>query len=119
MKGLVEECEYEPAQGRFTLVDGSRIVCPSPHAALNYKLQGGGARVMALRAVILQTSIACNKLDSLKVGDIHDEWQYDCDSSCAGEHAYLAVRAIIESGRSEERRVGKECVSTFRSRWSP
>src|SRR3546814_6206701 len=22
-------------------------------------------------------------------------------------------------GRSEERRVGKECVSTFRSRWSP
>src|SRR3546814_19428547 len=24
-----------------------------------------------------------------------------------------------EPGRSEERRVGKECVSTFRSRWSP
>src|SRR3546814_15303864 len=23
------------------------------------------------------------------------------------------------AGRSEERRVGKECVSTFRSRWSP
>src|SRR3546814_7535092 len=64
MKGLVEECEYEQAQGRITLVDGSRIVCPSPHAALNYKLQGGGARVMALGAVILQTSIARNKLDS-------------------------------------------------------
>src|SRR3546814_15524427 len=26
---------------------------------------------------------------------------------------------IKESGRSEERRVGKECVSTCRSRWSP
>src|SRR3546814_20488087 len=25
----------------------------------------------------------------------------------------------IESNRSEERRVGKECVSTCRSRWSP
>src|SRR3546814_7307221 len=25
----------------------------------------------------------------------------------------------IEAGRSEERRVGKECVSTCRSRWSP
>src|SRR3546814_10569067 len=24
-----------------------------------------------------------------------------------------------DAGRSEERRVGKECVSTFRSRWSP
>src|SRR3546814_4493407 len=28
-------------------------------------------------------------------------------------------RAQLENGRSEERRVGKECVSTCRSRWSP
>src|SRR3546814_14337152 len=27
--------------------------------------------------------------------------------------------AVHPSGRSEERRVGKECVSTCRSRWSP
>src|SRR3546814_11960139 len=26
---------------------------------------------------------------------------------------------IVATERSEERRVGKECVSTFRSRWSP
>src|SRR3546814_18349159 len=30
-----------------------------------------------------------------------------------------AAGAIIGGGRSEERRVGKECVSTCRSRWSP
>src|SRR3546814_15371121 len=31
-----------------------------------------------------------------------------------------AFRACADSyGRSEERRVGKECVSTCRSRWSP
>src|SRR3546814_20745931 len=29
------------------------------------------------------------------------------------------VSAIALAGRSEERRVGKECVSTCRSRWSP
>src|SRR3546814_18660067 len=28
-------------------------------------------------------------------------------------------RAVTLLGRSEERRVGKECVSTCRSRWSP
>src|SRR3546814_3045300 len=28
-------------------------------------------------------------------------------------------RTAAERGRSEERRVGKECVSTCRSRWSP
>src|SRR3546814_13756467 len=38
--------------------------------------------------------------------------------------AFVAIRAIahqrlIEPERSEERRVGKECVSTCRSRWSP
>src|SRR3546814_21029060 len=27
--------------------------------------------------------------------------------------------AVTDDGRSEERRVGKECVSTCRSRWSP
>src|SRR3546814_3285037 len=26
---------------------------------------------------------------------------------------------LLMAARSEERRVGKECVSTFRSRWSP
>src|SRR3546814_12928666 len=33
-----------------------------------------------------------------------------------GENLYTETAA---SGRSEERRVGKECVSTCRSRWSP
>src|SRR3546814_11968159 len=27
--------------------------------------------------------------------------------------------SLVLAGRSEERRVGKECVSTCRSRWSP
>src|SRR3546814_17177539 len=31
----------------------------------------------------------------------------------------LALAAPIAHRRSEERRVGKECVSTCRSRWSP
>src|SRR3546814_11128695 len=33
--------------------------------------------------------------------------------------AFGAVAASLDADRSEERRVGKECVSTFRSRWSP
>src|SRR3546814_17226551 len=34
-----------------------------------------------------------------------------------GDAAFRA--RVRETGRSEERRVGKECVSTCRSRWSP
>src|SRR3546814_6130229 len=32
---------------------------------------------------------------------------------------HLAIHAFTLQLRSEERRVGKECVSTCRSRWSP
>src|SRR3546814_6990496 len=31
----------------------------------------------------------------------------------------VAIKVVQIDGRSEERRVGKECVSTCRSRWSP
>src|SRR3546814_14165209 len=34
------------------------------------------------------------------------------------ERPAAAVKELVEN-RSEERRVGKECVSTCRSRWSP
>src|SRR3546814_11918442 len=37
-------------------------------------------------------------------------WGYDLNAACSG---------FISSLRSEERREGKECVSTCRSRWTP
>jgi DNA polymerase I len=95
---LIKECKDEQRKGRVSLCDGSRVVCPSPHAALNYKLQGSGARVMGLGSVLLEKDIRRRKLDSLKVGDIHDEWQYDVHPDHADAHADAAVRAIRESG---------------------
>ena len=49
------------------------------------------------------------------------------DSAAAVDAVFAAVSAYLAKGekvqligfRSEERRVGKECVSTCRSRWSP
>src|SRR3546814_16166272 len=35
------------------------------------------------------------------------------------ERLLRSCLAIVEADRSEERRVGKECVSTCRYRWSP
>src|SRR3546814_8403547 len=37
----------------------------------------------------------------------------------AGAAAHFTLAAAGDKARSEERRVGKECVSTCRSRWSP
>lgn len=98
IKGVMDDAINEQQQGRIFLVDGSGVICPSPHAALNYKLQGGGARVMAQAAIILEGYIRSDGLDCLKVGDIHDEWQYDCDPRDARQHAIRSVQAIREAG---------------------
>src|SRR3546814_1384573 len=36
-----------------------------------------------------------------------------------GKGDFVTASVVDPFGRSEERRVGKECVSTCRSRWSP
>lgn len=99
LQEVMNEAQREQKAGRIRLVDGSYVVCPSPHSALNYKLQGSGARVMALGAIILERNIERLGLDSLKVGDIHDEWQYDVHPEGAEAHAKTSVEAIREAGR--------------------
>src|SRR3546814_2315511 len=44
-----------------------------------------------------------------------------CDVQCSGvEQSHVVAHGCLTLAvRSEERRVGKECVSTCRSRWSP
>lgn len=95
---LIEECKYEQSTGRVPLCDGSWVVCPSPHAALNYKLQGGGSRIMSLASILLRRRIRHLGLDSRKVGDIHDEWQFDVHPRDAESHARESVQAIRKAG---------------------
>ena len=95
---LVQECQHEQKRGRLSLCDGSWVVCSSPHKALNYKLQGGGARVMALGSILLEKDIRRLELDSLKGGDIHDEWQYDVRREHGEQHGHAAVQALRKSG---------------------
>lgn len=99
LKSLIDLCKGEQAAGRVSLCDGSQVICPSPHAALNYKLQGSGARVMARGAIQLDAHVRRNKIDGLKVGDIHDEWQWDVLPAHAELHGELAVQSIREAGK--------------------
>lgn len=98
LKELIEEAQYEQKNGRVSLVDGSMVVCPMPHAALNYKLQGGGARVMQLSAILADREVKRNGWDVLKVGDIHDEDQSDSHKSCAEDFASCREQTIRDAG---------------------
>ncbi len=115
---LIAECQREQAMGRVSLVDGSQVICPSPHAALNYKLQGGGARVMSLGAVFIDRAIKQYDLDSLKVGDIHDEWQFDVHPDSALVHAALAEEAIVKAGLKLKLNVPLDAESKIGLTWA-
>src|SRR3546814_12028465 len=57
---------------------------------------------------------ALEKLAALPV-----DWLHDDDRLHLAAAAARAARMAEELDRSEERRVGKECVSKCRSRWAP
>src|SRR3546814_17945742 len=48
-------------------------------------------------------------------------FEFDPRDETAGTHVDDMARALqaVRGVRSEERRVGKECISTCRARWSP
>jgi len=91
--------EYEKNGGRLQTVDGGFVSCPSPHAALNYKFQSCGALIMKQAAILLSDRIRKEGLDCLKVGDIHDEWQFDVAPTHAERVGDLACRAMTQAGK--------------------
>src|SRR3546814_13863188 len=74
-------------------------------------------RVALREARVAYESVERHGIDGTIVATLGEGADQD-----AAQKAILAVLPTIqlsmEGGRSEERRVGKECVSTCRSRWS-
>lgn len=92
--------EYRGQGGILRTIDGGFVRCPSPHAALNYKLQSAGAIVMKKAAIIARDEIKRLGLDSLLVGTIHDEGQHDAHPKDAVLVGETCVRAISEAGEA-------------------
>lgn len=53
---------------------------------------------MSLASILLRRRIRHLGLDSRKVGDIHDEWQFDVHPRDAESHARESVQAIRKAG---------------------
>src|SRR3546814_20816366 len=81
--------------------------------------QDGDAVGIRLHALKAGTPSADARLSFCDAGDLHgDEWQLECEGFVLYVDAASAP-FFEDAQRSEERRVGKECVSTCRSRWGP
>src|SRR3546814_15328463 len=79
-----------------------------------------GAAEAASSEPLLQVQSRVHRRDLFAVAVVHARGDAICEqlAGLAGDAAFglLAPARVV---RSEERRVGKECVSTCRSRWSP
>lgn len=98
LKELVALVQEEQASGLLETIDGGKIRCPSPHAALNYKLQSAGGIVMKQASIFIDERVQEKGLDAPKVGDIHDEGQHDVAKMDAEEFGSLAVQSIRDAG---------------------
>lgn len=70
------ETEFDRT-GRISLCDGSVVLVPDRHMVLAYLLQGDESRIMKVAGILTDEQVRKHRLDALKVGDIHDEWQND------------------------------------------
>lgn len=93
------EASYNQNNGWMQLIDGGWVRCPSPHAALNYWIQGDEAVLMKMTVIRVRNMIRKEKLDAFQVGFIHDEVQYDCAPECAARVAEIFKEAITFCGK--------------------
>lgn len=90
--------EYKDNDGLLRCIDGGYVRCPSPHAALNYKLQPDGAILMKQAIIIADKRLTDARLDYMFVGNIHDEWQIDCKLNHAHSVGEICSDSIREAG---------------------
>src|SRR3546814_20956673 len=89
------------------IIDWSSDVCSSDLALRHWR------GVNETIASLLLSYIALAVMNQMVAGPMRDPASLNTPSTGAIGDAYMI------GTRSEERRVGKECVSTCRSRWSP
>jgi DNA polymerase-1 len=109
--------EYDRT-GRITLVSGSRVAMKSPHTVIPYLLQGDESQIMKLAAIYIQQGIEKESLDVLKVGDIHDEHQYDCCVSHVDRFIALCQDCFRRAGEFFNYKVPMECDAKVGRTWA-
>src|SRR3546814_19614540 len=70
-------------------------------------------------ASILASYVVWESLEAYRAGQAQPDGHDDLEKIDLTMYPVLVQKIAIPGIRSEERRVGKECVSTCRSRWSP
>lgn len=105
--------------GRIKLCDGTPVIVDKPHTVLAYLLQGDESRIMKKAAILADREIRRRRLDVLKVGDIHDEWQSDVLRAHSEEFANdVCPVSFAAAGASFNYRVPIGCSAHIGMNWA-
>jgi DNA polymerase-1 len=119
LPGLIARLKKEAKQtGRITLCDGSKVVVDHPHTVIPYLLQGDESRIMKLAMIYIDAAITREKLDVLKVGDIHDEHQYDVLGNHVERFISICRDCFGRAGRFFKYRLPIECDAKVGETWA-
>jgi hypothetical protein len=104
--------------GRIKLCDGTPVIVDRPHTRLGYLLQGDESRIMKKAAIILNSLVRKAGLDVLKVGDIHDEFQFDVLKEHVDAFIDLCRTAFRLSGEFFNYNLPIECSAKVGLTWA-
>ena len=93
-KSLASSVQREAKANKVKSLDGRMLNVRSAHAALNTKLQGGGAVIMKQALVNLSQALDKAGIFYYFVANVHDEWQIECKEKDAHTVGKLGVKAI-------------------------
>ncbi len=119
LPALIKRLKKElKTSGRVSLCDGSKTMCSSPHMVIPYLLQGDESRIMKLAAIYVDAAVRREKLDVLKVGDIHDEWQSDVALEHVERYIKVCEIAFKRAGEYFNYNLPIECEAKVGLTWA-
>ena len=104
--------------GRINLCDGTPLLVREKHTRLGYLLQGDENRIMKQAAVYIKQMCVREGIDAVKVGDIHDEHQYDVKNEHVERFLEILPAAFKRAGERFNYRVPIDCDAKVGKTWA-
>jgi len=119
LDNLLRKLEREIERvGRIKLCDGTPVLVTAIHTRLGYLLQGDESRIMKMAAILIDQEVRKQKLDVLKVCDIHDEHQYDVLEKDVEAFKAILYKAFRKAGELFEYNIPIDCSVEVGLTWS-
>lgn len=119
LRSLLDNLERQVKRtGRIVLCDGTPLRVEHPHTRLGYLLQGDENRIMKRAALNIWRECRRLGIDAIKVGDIHDEFQFDVLATDVDRFVAVCASAFRDAGLYYNYTVPIDCEAKVGLTWA-